>query len=89
MNAIEAFIAKGAATDVVLAVVVAELVALLVHWRRGGAPPRRWLSPLVAGAALVLSLRMALVGAPPLWLGLTLSVAGIAHLAGYRERWGI
>lgn len=88
MAALEAFLRSGRAADLILLIVLLEGALLAVRQLRGGAPPLgRWLSPLVAGAALVLALRLALTDGPVPLLGLALSVAGIAHLAGYRQRW--
>ena len=94
MAALEGFLLSGRAADLILLLVVLEALALLL-WRRRRVtqgrgpqvPLARWLSPLVAGAALVLALRLALTGGSAPLMGLALAVAGVAHLAGYRQRW--
>jgi hypothetical protein len=88
LAALEAFLRSGRAADLILLIVFLEAAFLLFLQLRGRAPPPgRWLSPLVAGAALVWALRLALTGGPLPLLGLALAAAGIAHLAGYRQRW--
>jgi hypothetical protein len=74
---------------VVLLVVVLEGVLLYLRWRRLGTPgPERWLSQVTAGAFLVLALLCEQLSLHPFALGSCLLAAGIAHLAGYRSRWG-
>ncbi|CAN0585265.1 unnamed protein product, partial [Ectocarpus sp. 12 AP-2014] len=46
-----------------------------------------WLSPLGAGAALVVALWLSQTNAAPQWIGLALTLAGLSHLAGFRRRW--
>jgi hypothetical protein len=88
MTLLDDFLLSGRAADFILALVVLEAVLLGLRARRGGAPATaRWLSPLAAGAALVLALRLALVDAAPALIGAALLAAGVAHLAGYAARW--
>jgi hypothetical protein len=85
---LDRFLTGGGAANLILVLVLCEFAVLWVRYRRGlGAPPGQWLSPLLAGAALVLALRFFQGGAPPALLGVTLAVAGLAHLMGYRQRW--
>ncbi len=71
-----------------LALVLLEMLLLYIRYRRSrGVAPRRWLSPAVAGAALALALLFAQIGAGYQALGAALTVAGIAHVLGYRQRW--
>ena len=89
MPLIEEFLGGGGAALLILALVCLEAVALALRHRRGAGPPMlRWLSPMLAGAALVSALWLAQRGAPPLALGPLLALAGVAHLLGARERWG-
>ncbi|MDP5055034.1 MAG: hypothetical protein NWP69_14695 [Congregibacter sp.] len=84
------FLASGHAAELILVLVCAESAFLWLRYRRGsGSAPRQWLSPLLAGAALATALRLAQSGAPEEFLGVALAVAGIAHLAGYRQRWQV
>ncbi len=90
MDSAVAFIASGQAAAVVLGIVFLEGVLLVTRTLKGApntAPPGRWASPLLAGASLVAALWCAQVGAPPEFVGVALTVAGLAHLAGYRQRW--
>jgi len=88
MQTLESFLLDGRAAELILLIVLFEFVILsLRYWRGSGAPPARWLSQLVAGAALVLALRLFQGGAPVAAMGMALAVGGIAHLLGYRQRW--
>lgn len=88
MAFLEAFLLSGRAADLILLIVVLESLFLTLWYLRGKGPgPGRWWSPMLAGAALVLALRVALTGGPAPLLGLALGVAGVAHLGGYRQRW--
>ena len=90
MALIEKFLVGGGAALLILALVCLEAAALTLRHRRGaGAPLLRWLSPMLAGAALVTALWLAQRGAPPLALGPPLALAGLAHLLGAKERWGV
>lgn len=85
---LESFLTEGHAAELILAIVALEFLLLWWRFRRGGgAPPSRWVSQLVAGAALVTALRLAQGGAQAEWLGMALAVGGIAHLLGFRQRW--
>ncbi|WOJ96431.1 hypothetical protein R0137_14425 [Congregibacter brevis] len=88
MSALDDFLRGGHAAELILLLVFCELLFLSFRCIRGvGAPPRRWLSPLLAGAFLVLALRLAQSGASGEMLGVALAVAGVAHLMGYASRW--
>lgn len=88
MLTLKNFLASGHAAELILILVCCEFIFLWFRYRRAsGPPPRRWLSPLLAGAALVIALRLAQSNAPTELLGLALAVAGMAHLMGYRQRW--
>ncbi|WOJ93518.1 hypothetical protein R0135_17320 [Congregibacter variabilis] len=88
MHDLRAFLVGGHAAELIVALVCCELAFLWFRFRyRAGAHPRQWLSPLLAGAALVVALRLSQSGAPEELLGLALAVAGLAHLMGYRQRW--
>jgi len=89
MSVLEDFLLSGRAADLILLIVAVEAAALFFLRARHGAsvPLSRWLSPLVAGAALVVALRLALSGGEAGPMALALAVAGAAHLAGYRGRW--
>lgn len=88
MAFLEEFLRSGRAADVILCLVLLE--TLLLFWRQRGdkrVPVGRWLSPLLAGAALVVALRLALTGGSAELLALMLLGAGVAHLSGFRQRW--
>jgi hypothetical protein len=79
------FIASGRAIDVILALMVLESVWLI---RRRRAPARDILLGLAPGAALLLALRVALVGGPPLAIAGLLALSLPIHLADIaRRRW--
>jgi hypothetical protein len=87
---IEGFLGGGGAALLILALVCVEATALALRHRRGMGPPLlRWLSPMLAGAALVAALWLEQSGAPPVLLGPPLALAGLAHLLGAKERWGL
>ncbi len=75
--------ASGRIVQAILALVAVEAVALaLVHLRTGrGLPLSSILWNLLAGAALLLALYNALVGAPWPWIATWLAIGFVAHLA--------
>lgn len=76
--------------DLALAVLVLEAAWLLAHPRSRAqvGPARAWAFDLLAGACLLLALRLALVDAWwPLWAG-ALGAAGLAHATQLSLRWG-
>lgn len=79
----------GRVADLVLAVMLVEALGLAaIHRRTGrGLPPAAVLLNLAAGAALLLALRGALVGAGWGWIALALTGALVAHVADLRQRW--
>lgn len=81
--------ATGRIVDFILAAVALEAVALLALRRRSGRGPgpAALLPNLLAGAALLLALRLSMAGAAWPWLALCLSVALLAHLADVASRW--
>lgn len=85
----DAFFGSGHAADLILAVLAIE-AALLLAWRRRtgrGPAPRAVLAMVLPGAALVLALRGALVGAWWGWIALALVAALAAHLFDLAQRW--
>ncbi len=78
---------SGRLIDLILALVALEV--LLLHLLRSrGAPPLAALLPnLLAGASLLLALRLALGQASWLWLALALATSLLAHLLDLRQRW--
>lgn len=93
MAALEKFLQTGHAADLILLLVFLEGLALFLRHRAAArdqrVPVSRWLSPLLAGAALVIALRLALTDGAPGPIALALLVAGLAHLGGARQRWGV
>jgi hypothetical protein len=67
--------------DLVLAVGVAELLALLALRR-----PALVLT-LLAGLTLMLALRLAVAGMPPIWMALALLASGLLHAIDLHRRW--
>ncbi len=85
----ENFFASGRVADVILAVMIAEFLALaILHGRTGrGVPPRDLLVMLLAGGSLVLALRAVLTGAGWPVAAACLVLALVAHLADLARRW--
>ncbi|MFK7830878.1 MAG: hypothetical protein AB8B57_13960 [Congregibacter sp.] len=82
------FLTQGVAAALILCLVVVESMLLYRRHRCAhGAQFARWLSPMAAGAALVLALLLTQLAAPPALIGLALALAGLAHALGYRQRW--
>lgn len=81
--------ASGRIVDAILALVFVEGVLLaLLHRRRGvGIAPTELLGFLASGAALLLALRSALVGAPWTWTAAWLAAALVAHVVDLARRW--
>ncbi|NPU09283.1 hypothetical protein HL666_00740 [Bradyrhizobium sp. 83002] len=75
--------------DLILTVVVVELLAVTLIWRRyrRGISPRALLPNLLAGVFLLLALRCALTDAPWFWLAACLAASGVANAADIRQRW--
>jgi hypothetical protein len=76
--------------DLVLALVAVEAVGLSAFRRATGrgVPPSGLLANLLAGASLLAALRFALRGTATAPILASLAVAGIAHAADVRGRWG-
>ena len=71
--------------DIILLGMALEAFWLLWRHRRGGAsgaPPM--LLHLISGALLLLAMKLALTGAPPMMVAATLGTAGLAHAADLR-----
>lgn len=83
------FLTGGEAALLILLIVALEGVALSVRQfkRNESVPLLQWLSPLIAGGALVLALFLSQRDASPELLGICLLCAGLAHASGYRTRW--
>jgi hypothetical protein len=81
--------ASGRLIDWILGLVVVEAIALtLLHRLTGkGVAPRDLVGLLLAGACLLVAVRLALTGAEWFWIGLWLGLALIAHLADLVLRW--
>lgn len=81
--------ASGQIVDAILALVVVEGVVLaLLHRRRGvGVAPVDLVGFLASGAALLLALRSALVGAPWGATAAWLAAALVAHVVDLARRW--
>jgi hypothetical protein len=84
-----AFLASAHIVDLVLAIVVAEGFALTLHWRitGRGVAPSQLLPNLLAGALLLLALRLALSDLSWPWYTACLAAAGLANAADLRQRW--
>jgi hypothetical protein len=83
------FFSSVHAVDLILAIVAAELIGLTLYWhaRRRGIAPAHLLPNLLAGALLLLALRLALSNYSWPWYTACLALAGIANAADLRQRW--
>lgn len=81
--------ASGRIVDLILLFIGLELalLTLLHRWRGMGVPPMELLGHLASGAALLLALRSALVGAAWIWTAAWLAAALVAHLIDLARRW--
>lgn len=80
---------SGRLVDGILALVIMETIVLGVLWRRGrrGLPLVDLLPNILAGALLLLALRLSLGGAGWMPCSAALAAAGAAHLIDLRRRW--
>jgi hypothetical protein len=83
--------ASGRIVDLILGLMVIEGVVLFAYHRTTGRgiAPAVVIPNLVAGGALLLALRGALVGASWGWIALCLAAGLVAHLADLRHRWPV
>ena len=90
---LEVFLLHGPAAIMVLLLVVLELCARSYAAVSCGEEKSKaaWLSPLVAGVGLAVALAASQLASQESWapavIGTALTVAGLAHLAGARQRW--
>jgi len=75
--------------DLILAIVATEIVAIMLYWQttRRGIAPAQLLPNLLAGALLLLALRLSLSDYSWPWYVVCLALAGIANVADLRQRW--
>lgn len=80
---------NGRFVDLILVLVVIEAVILVLYWqsRQRGIPPIDLLPSLLAGAFLLLALRLTLGDAPWQPCCGSLAAAGLSHLVDLRRRW--
>lgn len=83
------FLSSGRVVDLVLLVVALEVLGISLYWylTRRGIAPANLLPNLLAGAALVLALRLALSDFSWPWYTACLAIAGIANVTDLRQRW--
>ena len=83
------FFSSARVVDLVLVVVGLEVLGITLYWHmtRRGIAPAHLLPNLLAGAALVLALRLALSDFAWPWYTACLAVAGIANVTDLRQRW--
>ena len=81
--------ASGRLVDLILALVVVEVIVLALYWRatRRGVPLADLLPNILAGAFLLLALRLSLGGFGWQPCCACLAAAGVAHLVDLRRRW--
>lgn len=83
------FLSGVHAVDLILAIVAVEFVVIAVYWRRTGRgiAPAQLAPNLLAGALLLIALRLALSGSAWPWVVACLALSGIANVADLRGRW--
>ena len=83
------FLSSALVVDLVLLVVGLEVLGISLYWHltRRGIAPANLLPNLLAGAALVLALRLALRDFSWPWYTACLAIAGIANVTDLRQRW--
>ena len=81
--------ANGRVIDIIVAFMLIECLVLIVWRRQTGSGPSvsALVTNLAAGAAIMLSLRAALVGQPWQIVSLWLILALLAHAADLKIRW--
>jgi hypothetical protein len=86
---IAGLVESGRIVDLILALVAVQFVALWLYRRATGkGPAPADLAPnLLAGAALLLALRAALIQAGWFWVALFLAAGLAAHLVDLARRW--
>ena len=81
--------ASGRLVDLILLIVAIEAIGLIVYWRATGRgiAPRDLLPNLIAGAFLLLALRLTLAEAG--WMAICgcLAAAGLANVIDVMRRW--
>ena len=84
-----AFLSGVHVVDLILAIVAFEAIAITAYWHRTGRglSPSQLLPNLLAGAALLLALRLAMSGFSWPYYTACLALAGIANIADLRQRW--
>ena len=80
---------SGTLVDVILLLVLCEIVVLTVLWQRTrcGVAPADLIPNVLAGAFLLLALRLVLGGAGWMYCAASLAAGGVAHLVDLRRRW--
>lgn len=84
-----AFLSGVHVVDLILIVVAAETAAITLYWRKTGRgiAPAQLLPNLLAGALLLLALRLALSNYAWPWYIACLALAGVANVVDLRQRW--
>lgn len=84
-----AFLSGVHVVDLILIVVAAETAAITLYWRKTGRgiAPAQLLPNLLAGALLLLALRLALSNYAWPWYSACLALAGVANVVDLRQRW--
>jgi hypothetical protein len=81
--------ASGQVVDAILLLVMGEVVGLSLLWRwtRRGIAPADLIPNILAGAFLLLTLRLAMGGVSWLLCSASLAAAGLAHAFDLYRRW--
>ena len=83
------FFASGRLVDLILLIVALEAVVLTIWWTKTGQgiAPRDLLPNLIAGALLLLALRLTLADAGWMPICACLAASGIANVVDITRRW--
>ena len=83
------FVGSGRIVDLVLALTIAEALALLAwhRWRGRGVAPGDFLANLTSGCLLLLAMRAYAVQAAWVWVAVCLMGSGAVHAFDMLRRW--
>ena len=85
----ESLLHSGLLLGVITGLIVIEAIVLVRRFRSTGkgAPPSRFVSNLLAGAVLMITVQLALWDASTLLILSALSIAGMLHLSEFKGYW--
>jgi hypothetical protein len=89
MSTLQQLIATGRIVDLMLVCVIAEILIIVIYWKRTGRgiATRPLLLNAGAGISLMLSLRVCLTDGDWTWVAVFLLAALVFHVADLGQRW--